>query len=99
MHMVTYTVHPEHLARNDELVEAIADELSRVRPPGLTYAIYRGDDGVSFFHMISHDKDAGPLPGGELHSLRAFHQGLRERCVEPPVRTELSLLGAYGGQP
>lgn len=94
MHMVRYTVHPQHAAQNEELVRAIIDELGELQPAGLRYAAFKLEDGVSFIHLISHDADRGHLPGPELDALRAFHVGLRERCAEPPVRTELTLLGA-----
>ena len=95
MHTIRYTVHPEHAARNEELVRAITDELAQVKPAGLRYSVFKLEDGVSFVHLISHDK-SGHLPGRELNALRAFHAGLRERCVEPPVRTELSVIGEFG---
>lgn len=96
MHMVRYTVHPEHVTLNEELVRAILHELRQVQPVGLFYAAFKLADGVGFVHLIEHDAAAGHLPGSQLHSLRAFHEGLRDRCSEAPVRTELTTLGAFG---
>lgn len=53
MHMLRSTVHPEHVARTEKLVRAIIEELREVRPPGLRYAAFKLDDGVSFVHLIS----------------------------------------------
>lgn len=94
MHMVRYTVHPGQVARNEELVRAILDELRMLEPPGLRYSAFKLDDGVTFVHLIARD-DEGHLPGRQLDALRAFHAGLRERCVEPPFRTELSVIGEF----
>ncbi len=99
MHMIRYTVHPEHVDENEQLVRAIIDELREVQPRGLRYAAFKLDDGVTFIHLISHEADAGHLPGRELGALRSFHAGLRERCAEPPVRTELSEIGEFPTAP
>jgi len=95
MHMIQYKVAPEHAAENEQLVQAIIAELDEVQPAGLRYAALKLEDGVSFIHIVSKDDDGGPLPGGELNALRAFHAGLRERCVEGPVRTSVGIVGSY----
>lgn len=99
MHMIRYTVHSEHAERNEQLVRAIIDELHNVQPQGLRYAALKDGDGVSFVHLISHDTHRGHLPGNELGAIRAFHAELRERCVEPPVRTELSEIAEFPSTP
>ncbi len=93
-HMVRYTIKPEQAALNEELIRAVFDELDRVQPAGLRYAAFKLDDDVSFIHLVCHDKNGhGPLP--QLPALRAFHAGIRERCDEGPVRTELSEIGSF----
>lgn len=92
MHMIRYSVRAEHLKENERLVRAILDELREVQPAGLRYSAFKLDDGVTFVHLISR---GGHLPGRQLDALRAFHAGLRERCVAPPDRTELSVLGEF----
>lgn len=93
-HLVRYTVKADQVAHNEELVRAVFAELDQVQPPGLRYATFRLDDGVTFIHLVCHDKAKhGPLP--HLPSLRAFHDGIRERCDTPPVRTELSEIGSF----
>lgn len=92
--MVRYTVKPDRAAQNEELVRALFAELDQVKPAGLRYAAFRLDDGLTFIHLISSDKDEhGPLP--HLETLRAFHAGLRGRCDEAPVRTQLSEIGSF----
>src|SRR5207247_4640589 len=95
-HMIRYTVKPEQAAPNQELLRAIIAELEAVQPDGVSHAALKLDDGVTFIHVVSHDKDVGALPGRELEALRAFHEGLRERCAEPPTRTAVTVVGSYG---
>ncbi len=93
-HMVQYTVKPDQAAHNEELIRALFGELDQVQPAGLRYAAFKLDDGVSFVHLVCQDKKRhGPLP--QLPALRAFHDGIRERCHEAPVRTELSEIGSF----
>jgi hypothetical protein len=94
MHMVRYTVAPDHVARNEELLSALFAELDELRPDGLRYEAFKLADGVSFVHLVSHDKPGyGPVP--PLPALTAFHAGLHERCEQSPVRTELTKLGSW----
>jgi hypothetical protein len=95
-HMMRYTVKPDQAAHNEELVRAVFDELRRVQPVGLRYAAFKLDDGVSFIHLIGRDTEHGHGPVPQLEALRAFHAGIRERCDEAPVRTELSEIGSFG---
>jgi len=92
--MVRYTVKPEHAAHNEQLVRAVLAELDAVQPPGLRYAAFKLADGVTFVHLIGHDSGEH-RPAPQLQALRTFHAGIRERCDEAPVRTELAQIGAY----
>jgi hypothetical protein len=95
VHMIRYTIRPECVEENERLVRAIVDELHDVQPAGLRYAAFKLDDGASFVHLVSRDASAGHLPGRQLDALRAFHAGLRERCVAPPERAELASIGEF----
>lgn len=93
-HMLQYTLNAEQVAKHEELLRDAFAGLEGDRPPGLRYSTFKLADGVSFVHLISHDKAGhGPLP--RIEALRDAHAGIRERCVEPPVRTELSEIGEY----
>ena len=91
--MVRYKVKPEQVARNEELVRAVYAELHRVEPDGLRYATFKLPDGVTFIHLADTDGD-NPLT--ELAAFKAFQAGVRERCDEPPVVSELSEVGSFG---
>jgi hypothetical protein len=91
--MVRYQVKPEQVARNEELVRAVYEELHRVEPSGLRYATFKLPDGVTFIHLADTDGAGNPLTS--LAAFKAFQAGIRERCDEPPAVSELSELGSY----
>jgi hypothetical protein len=91
--MVRYQVKPEQVARNEELVRAVYEELHRAEPDGLRYATFKLPDGVTFVHLADSDGQGSPLTG--LAAFQAFQAGLRERCDEPPVVSELSEVGSF----
>jgi hypothetical protein len=92
--MVRYRVKPEHAERNAELVRAVYEELNRDQPDGIRYATFRLDDGVSFVHFAIETGD-GPSPLPRVEAFQRFQEGIRERCDEPPVVSELSEIGSF----
>jgi quinol monooxygenase YgiN len=91
--MVRYKVKPDQAARNEELVRAVYDELHRTEPAGLRYATFRMQDGVTFVHLAEHADASNPLT--ELAAFAKFQEGIRDRCDEPPVATELHEIGSF----
>ena len=92
--MVRYRVKPERASENVELVRAVYDELHETRPERLRYATFKLDDGVSFVHLAEHDED-GPNQLTRLASFQRFQEGIKERCDDPPVVSDVSTIGAY----
>ena len=92
--MVQYTVKPDRVAENKELVRAVYGELHETRPRGLRYATFKLDDGVSFVHLADHDED-GSDQLTQLDSFKRFQEGIAERCDEPPGVSEVNTIGAY----
>jgi len=95
-HMASYTLKPDRVDENERLIAAVFAALNEARPAGLRYASFRRDDGVSFVHLVSHDFADGANPLTALPQFKAFAAGIRERCVEPPARAELTEIGSYG---
>jgi len=93
--LVRYKVKPGQAAQNEELVRAVYEELHRTKPEGMRYATFRLEDGVSFVHLHSGEAEDGSNPLTELASFKAFQAGIRERCDEAPVVTELREVGSY----
>ena len=92
--MVRYRVKPDQVERNEELVRAVYDELRETQPDGIRYETFRLADGVSFVHFATERGD-GPNPLPQLPAFQRFQEGIRERCDEPPVVTELSEIGSF----
>ena len=93
--MIRYKVRPDRADENESLVKAVYEQLNRERPDSLRYATFKLPDGVSFMHLV-FETDRGradPERDGRLYGLR--HR-IASRCDEPPVVTELSLVGSYG---
>ena len=94
--MVRYKTTAAGGDTNAALVRAVFEELSIRAPGGIRYASYRLADGVTFIHIASVETpEDNPLMG--LPSFKAFQSQLKDRCVEPPVVTELSVVGSYAG--
>ncbi len=92
--MVRYRVKPDQVERNAELVRAVYEELHGTQPDGFRYATFRLDDGVSFVHFAIETGD-GPSPLPSLPAFQRFQEGIRERCDEPPVVSELREVGSF----
>jgi len=95
-HMIRYKLKAERVAENERLSRAVYDALQRERPAGLHYATFRFADDVSFVHLVSYDEGVSNEMLTSLPEFRAFSEGVKERCVEPPVRTDLTEIGSYG---
>ena len=92
--MVRYKVRPDRADENVALVEAVYAQLARERPDGIHYATFRLPDGVSFMHVVVDSDEPGRVLG-ELAAFKAFVGEIESRCDEPPVATELTLVGSY----
>ena len=93
--MVRYKVHPDRGDENAALIKAVYAQLGRERPDGLHYATFRLPDGVSFMHVVFETDQAGRILG-EVAAFKAFTAEIESRCEEPPVATEITLVGSYG---
>ena len=93
--MVRYRVRPGRADENEALVRAVYEQLGRERPEGLHYATFKLPDGVSFMHIVFETDQPGRILG-EVAAFRAFTADIEVRCDEPPVATEITLVGSYG---
>ena len=92
--MIRYKVHPDRAAENESLVRAVYEQLTRERPEGLHYATFKLPDGVSFMHVVIESDQPGRILN-EVAAFKAFVADIESRCEEPPVATELTLVGSY----
>ncbi len=91
--IVSYKTKPDAAEENARLVERVFAELGAKDPGGLRYATFRLADGVSFMHVVVQEGDDNPLPG--MAAFEEFQRGIGDRCVAPPTRVEISIVGAY----
>jgi hypothetical protein len=93
--MVRYQVKPEQAEENIRRIAAVFAQLERERPAGLRYLTLRLPDGVSFVHLASVETADGANPLTALAAFQQFAGTIKERCVEPPVTSELEVVGSY----
>jgi len=94
--MVSYKVKADRAAENERAAAAVYEALRVARPVGLRYATFRLGDGVTFVHIVSHEEAEGGNALTALPAFKAFSAGVKERCVEPPQRVEMTEIGSYG---
>jgi hypothetical protein len=93
--MVRYKVKADASGENERLIKAVFAELARSRPAGLRYQSFKLADGVSFVHVASVDTADGTNPLVALDAFKSFTKDIKDRCTEPPVTTELTLVGSF----
>ena len=93
--IVRYKVKPESTEENKKLISKVFEELNSNAPDGLRYTSYVMADGVSFIHIASIETIDGTNPLNSSPSFKEFTKDLKDRCEEPPVATEVSVVGSY----
>ena len=94
--LVRYKTRDDKASENEALVRAMFEELRASRLAGIRYASYKLADGMSFIHVATIETADGSNPLASLASFKQFQQGLRDRCVEPPVALDLAPVDDYG---
>jgi hypothetical protein len=94
--MVRYKVKPDKAGENERYIKAVFEELHKTAPAGLRYASFKLGDGVSFVHIAFVDAAEGGNPLTQTAAFKAFAAGVKDRCEEPPVTSELTEVGSYG---
>jgi hypothetical protein len=92
--MIRYKVRPGRADENETLVKAVFEQLARERPDGLHYATFKLPDGVSFMHIVFESDQPGRILN-DVAAFKAFVADIESRCEEPPVATELTVVGSY----
>jgi hypothetical protein len=59
----------------------------------LRYVTFVADDGPTFFHLASIEGDENPLM--KVDAFKAFLEGIKDCCTEPPAPTNLSQVGSF----
>lgn len=91
--LIRYKTKPEMADKNAELVAAVFAELKAAQPDGVRYMTLRLEDDT-FIHLVeSADDGTSPIP--KLAAFQAFQNGIRDRCVEPPMPRGATIVGNY----
>jgi hypothetical protein len=91
--LIRYKTKPELGGKNAELIAKVFEELKATAPEGVRYLSLRLDDD-SFVHFVETAADAASVIPG-LSAFKAFQNGIRERCVEPPQFGDVTIVGNY----
>lgn len=90
--LIRYKTKPEMADKNAELVAAVFAELKAAQPDGVRYMTLRLEDDT-FIHFVESTADDSGLP--KLSAFQAFQNGIRDRCVEPPMPRGATIVGNY----
>jgi hypothetical protein len=90
--VVRYRTRPEAADDNEQLITAVFQELTALRPGGIRYSAFRVDE-TAFVHVAIFDSDQNPLE--TLPAFQAFTSGIAERCLEPPAPMAGHAVGSY----
>jgi hypothetical protein len=93
--LIQYRTHPDQAEHNERAVAAVFAELAASPIAGLAYQAMRLDDDT-FVHIVTIPDGAPEDVISGLPTFQAFQQGLRERCVEPPKRRAMTVVGRHG---
>jgi hypothetical protein len=92
--LVRYKTKPDTTEENAHLIEQVFKELRAGQPKDLRYLVLRLDDG-SFLHFAMHETDGDVSPLRQVEAFRAFQSGIKERLVDGPYSTGVTIVGSY----
>lgn len=95
MIMVRYKTKPDSAAENTQLVENVFEDLRKQNPNGVRYASFRLADGVTFVHIASIETADGSNPLTQSAAFKMFQAGIKDRCEEQPIASDLTMIGSY----
>jgi hypothetical protein len=91
--LIRYKTKPELADRNAALIAEVFAELKAAKPDGVRYLSLRLDDGTFVHFVETSPESASVIPG--LAAFKAFQNGIRERCIEPPQPGSATIVGNY----
>ena len=93
--MVRYRVKADRVEENEALIRTVFEELHGEQPRGFGYASFRLEDGVTFVHIVEERDEDDKTSLADVPAFQDFLEGVRERCDEPPVATEMHEVGSF----
>jgi hypothetical protein len=92
--VVRYKTKPEKAEENARLIEKVFQELRAKSPDGVRYLALKLADG-SFIHFSTAETEDGTSPIPKLEAFRSFQTDIKERCIEPPQSSDVTIVGNY----
>jgi hypothetical protein len=93
--MVRYKTKPGSADENTRLIENVFQGLRKNSPDNVQYASLRLADGVSFVHIAAIETADGSNPITQSAEFKAFQAGIKDRCEEQPIASDLTVIGSY----
>jgi hypothetical protein len=90
--LVQYKTKPGLADKNARLSQAVFSELADATPAGVRYLVLRLDDDT-FVHFATMEDGARPIT--DLTAFQAFQEDIDERCLEPAVVRDATIVGQY----
>jgi radical SAM superfamily enzyme with C-terminal helix-hairpin-helix motif len=90
--VVRYKTRPDAAQDNERLIKQVFQELQAKSPAGVRYMALRLDDDT-FIHFSTTEDGDSPIP--KLEAFGSFQAGIKERCVEPPRSSAVTIVGSY----
>jgi hypothetical protein len=90
--LVRYKVKSEQADENARLIKDVFAELHARKPDGVRYVALRLPDGA-FIHFSISDGDASPIQ--KLEAFHRFQSGIKERTLESPALSGVTIVGNY----
>jgi hypothetical protein len=92
--LIRYETQPDMGDKNAELISAVFAELNAAHPQGIRYLTLRLEDDT-FIHLVETTTEDGASGLTKLAAFQAFQNGVRDRCVEPPLVRGVAIVGNY----
>lgn len=92
--LVRYKTKADRTAENERLVKQVFQELQAKAPEGVRYMALTLGDGT-FVHFVASETRDGATPIPQLEAFRTFQSGIKERCLEPPQSSNVTIIGNY----
>jgi radical SAM superfamily enzyme with C-terminal helix-hairpin-helix motif len=90
--VVRYKTKPDAAQENERLIKQVVQELQAKSPAGVRYIALRLDDDT-FIHFSTTEDGESPIP--KLEAFGSFQGDIKERCIEPPRSSVVTIVGSY----
>ena len=90
--VVRYKTKPGAAQENERLIKQVFQELQGKSPAGVRYIALRLDEDI-FIHFSTVEEGDSPIP--KLEAFGLFQSGIKERCIEPPRSSAVTIVGSY----